>query len=106
MLACQARCAGCLQRVAMEQVAAEGLTLADAAARLGVSTDTVRRRIKRGELSARQVPTKFGPAWEVLLGAAPGGLLPPGSSLPGSAPGGGSSLHDSAPVPAQGVAEL
>jgi excisionase family DNA binding protein len=61
---------------------AEGLTLAEAAAQLGVSTDTVRRRIQRGDLSARQVDTKFGPAWRVLLGSAP----VPANGLHGSAP--------------------
>jgi excisionase family DNA binding protein len=53
------------------QDTAEGLRLTEAAAQLGVSTDTVRRRIQRGDLSARQLDTKFGPAWRVLLGSAP-----------------------------------
>jgi excisionase family DNA binding protein len=88
------------------QEGAEGLTLAEAAARLGVSTDTVRRRIKRGELGARQVQTKFGPAWEVLPGAAPEGLPPPSNGVHGSAPGSSSSLPGAAPAPAQGVTEL
>jgi excisionase family DNA binding protein len=73
------------------QADAEGLTLAQAAARLGVSTDTVRRRIKRGELSAKQVESKFGPAWMVLLS-------------PASPPGNG--VHGAAPAPAPGVVEL
>jgi excisionase family DNA binding protein len=49
----------------------EGLTIAEAAAHLGVSSDTVRRRIRRGDLSAMQVHTPNGPAWRVLLGALP-----------------------------------
>jgi excisionase family DNA binding protein len=88
------------------QEGAEGLTLAEAAARLGVSVDTVRRRIKRGELGARQVQTKFGPMWEVLLGAAPEGLPPPGNGVHGSAPRGSSNLPGAAPAPALGVTEL
>ena len=44
-------------------------TLVEAAPVLGVSVDTVRRRLKRGELEARQVHTQHGPTWEVCLGA-------------------------------------
>jgi excisionase family DNA binding protein len=43
-------------------------TLAEAAPVLGVSVDTVRRRLKRGELESRQVHTQHGPTWEVCLG--------------------------------------
>lgn len=49
---------------------AEGLTLSEAAGQLGVSKDTVRRRVKRGELQGWQVETKFGPEWRVALDAA------------------------------------
>jgi excisionase family DNA binding protein len=42
-------------------------TLAEAAPVLGVSVDTVRRRLKRGEIEARQVHTQHGPTWEVCL---------------------------------------
>jgi excisionase family DNA binding protein len=84
------------------QADAEGLTLAEAAARLGVSTDTVRRRIKRGDLSARQIDSKFGPAWVVLL--------PPASSLAdgshGAAPGPAEGVHGDAPAPVPGVVAL
>ena len=45
-------------------------TIAEAAPVLGVSVDTVRRRLKRGELEARQVHTQHGPTWEVCLGIA------------------------------------
>jgi hypothetical protein len=46
----------------------EWLGLAEAAERLGCSVDTLRRRIKRQEVEARQVPTKHGPAWQLRLG--------------------------------------
>ncbi len=45
------------------------VTIAEAASILGVSTDTVRRRVKRGELQAQLVHTQHGPTWEVCLGA-------------------------------------
>jgi hypothetical protein len=43
-------------------------TLAEAAPVLGVSVDTVRRRLKRGQIEGRQVHTQHGPTWEVSLG--------------------------------------
>ncbi|SRR5579884_3871073 len=43
------------------------VSLLEAAARLGLSVDTVRRRVKAGMLPARKVPTRYGPAWRVLL---------------------------------------
>jgi hypothetical protein len=46
----------------------EWVRLAEAAQRLGASDSTLRRRIKRGQLDARQVPTQHGPTWEVWLG--------------------------------------
>jgi len=46
-------------------------TLAEAAPILGVSVDTVRRRVKRGQLEARQVHTQHGPTWEVFIGSRP-----------------------------------
>jgi len=49
----------------------QSLTIAEAAAHLGVSSDTVRRRIRRRDLRAVQVPTPNGPAWRVALGAVP-----------------------------------
>ena len=56
------------------------MTLAEAATYLSVSTDTIRRRLKRGELEAQQVPTPYGPAWRVRVGRAPGvGSIPPGN---------------------------
>ena|SRR5438552_790832 len=54
------------------------LPLTRAATRLGISIDTVRRRAKDGTYSSRKVPTRYGPAWQILvdpsaLQAAPGG---------------------------------
>jgi len=56
------------------------LPLTTAARRLGISIDTVRRRAKDGTYSSRKVPTRYGPAWQVLvesslLQAAPGAEL-------------------------------
>jgi excisionase family DNA binding protein len=62
------------------------LTIAEAAAQLGVSADTVRRRIRRGELAAVQVVTPNGPAWRVTLGTAPSASSTLGSSAPSALP--------------------
>lgn len=43
------------------------LTLREAARRLGVSVPTLRRRIRRGELSAVRVPGRYGEQLEVTL---------------------------------------
>ncbi len=43
-------------------------TIAEAAPILGVSVDTVRRRVKRGQLESRQVRTQHGPTWEICIG--------------------------------------
>jgi hypothetical protein len=64
-------------------------TLAEAATLLGVSVYTVRRRMKRGELHAKQVLTRHGLAWHVRL-----------SDLPGVAPAGGDELRQDAQGPA------
>lgn len=53
-----------------ELVTGEWLNLQDAAAQLGLAVDTVRRRIKRGELQGRKAPTQQGYRWEVYLDAA------------------------------------
>lgn len=47
------------------------LTLGEAAAHLGVSIYTVRRRLKRGELTGRRVRTDHGDVWEVRLTTVP-----------------------------------
>lgn len=46
----------------------EWMTIAEAAKRLGVSADRVRRRLKAGEFEARQVASRYGPTWEIHLG--------------------------------------
>ena len=55
----------------MSTVGTRWYTLAEAAPILGVSVDTVRRRVKRGQLEARQVHTQHGPTWEVFIGSRP-----------------------------------
>jgi len=45
----------------------EKVSVGEAARRLGVSTDTIRRRIGKGELTAHQEPTPQGYRWEVEL---------------------------------------
>jgi hypothetical protein len=53
-----------------ETLTGEWLSLADAAKRLGLAVDTVRRRVKRGELQGRKLPTQTGYRWEVYLDGA------------------------------------
>jgi len=43
------------------------MSIGEAARRLGVSTDTIRRRIGKGELLAHREPTPQGYRWEVEL---------------------------------------
>jgi len=43
------------------------LSLAEAARALGISEKTARRRAKVGQLEARQVSTRHGPAWQVRV---------------------------------------
>jgi len=45
----------------------EKVSVGEAARRLGVSTDTIRRRIGKGELTAHQEPTPQGFRWEIEL---------------------------------------
>jgi hypothetical protein len=58
----------------MKPVAPQWLRLREAALRLGVSTDTLRRRLKRGEMEGHLVPSRHGPAYEVLV-AVPEALV-------------------------------
>ena len=46
------------------------ISLADAAAALGLSVHAVRRRVRQGTLPARRVQTRYGPAWLVQLDGA------------------------------------
>src|SRR3954462_14331310 len=55
-------------------------TLAEAASVLGCSVDTVRRRIRRGELHAMQDAGRHGPTWRVLLSTMPSTLPTVGST--------------------------
>jgi hypothetical protein len=50
------------------------LTLAQAALAIGTTPDTIRRKIRRGELLGRKVDTPYGPAWQVNLHAAGQGV--------------------------------
>jgi hypothetical protein len=60
----------------------EWVTIAEAAKRLGLSPDRVRRRLKAGEFEARRVDSRYGPTWEIRLSD-----LPPGDSTsPGVGP--------------------
>ncbi len=51
----------------------DGLTIREASAALRLSPTTVRRRIKAGELPARELPTTQGHEWRVFLD---GGQVP------------------------------
>jgi hypothetical protein len=50
------------------------VSLQEAASRLRLSIDTVRRRVKQGALESRKVPTRYGPAWQVRLEDLPAPL--------------------------------
>jgi excisionase family DNA binding protein len=78
----------------------DGLTIAEAASQLGCSVDTIRRRIRRGELDAQQVPTQHGPAWRIMLGMLPGTVPTVVGSTLGSA-----AMHVEAPLLAQLLAD-
>lgn len=45
----------------------ERLSIRDAAERLGVSPDTIRRRMKKGELVGEKEPTPQGYEWRIIL---------------------------------------
>lgn len=61
----------------------EQVTIREAAQRLGVSEDTVRRRLRRGELTGVQQPTAQGFTWLVELPE----VAPAGPSAPEGAAG-------------------
>ncbi len=63
------------------------LTIAEAAQRLGVSTDTVHRRLRKGELVGHQQPTPQGFTWMIEFAGGPrntNGAAP--ASAPAEAP--------------------
>lgn len=78
---------------------AERVTIRDAAARLGVSADTIRRRLRAGTLTGERVSTPQGHRWVVAL---PVTLEPP----PVADPGKPISVRDSAGADALEVAAL
>jgi hypothetical protein len=47
-------------------------SLGQAAFYLGLSVDTLRRRVKSGALESRKVPTRHGPTWQVRLDESSG----------------------------------
>ncbi len=61
-------------------VRGEWVTLAVAAARAGLSIDTVRRRVRRGEWPSRTIVTRYGPTYQVSLDRLPA-PSPPGEPL-------------------------
>ena len=73
-------------------------TLAEAASILGCSVDTVRRRIRRGELHAVQDAGRHGPTWRVLLSTTP-------SSTPSMTPGTQDSTPSTTPSSVPSVVE-
>src|SRR5215212_2248202 len=64
-----------------------GLSVAAAAAQLGISTDAVRRRLKAGELTGHQRPGKHGPAWCVHPDEPPASRDGPTTVIQTVAPG-------------------
>lgn len=58
------------------------ITIAQAAERLGVSMDTIRRRISKGEIKARKVPSAHGEMYIIEL---PEDIAPESSGLAGKA---------------------
>jgi excisionase family DNA binding protein len=58
------------------------VTIAQAAERLGVSMDTIRRRISKGEVKARKVPSAHGEMYMIELDeeASPEPIEPPGKT--------------------------
>ena len=61
-----------------DESSAEWLTLSEAAERLVISVDAVRRRMRRGDFQRRQVRTRHGLTWQVCLSPRdPGATLVP-----------------------------
>ncbi len=68
----------------------ELLTIAEAAQRLGISTDTVHRRLKRGQLSGHQQTTPQGFTWLIEI---PVGPRYSGNGAPADAPANAGDTH-------------
>ena len=68
----------------------ERVSIKEAAERLGVSQDTIRRRLKHGELAGERAKTPQGFVWRVELPQEPAG------EAEGTAP-------ESAPAPGDGI---
>jgi hypothetical protein len=64
----------------------EWVSIRDAAERLGVSPDAVRRRLRSGQLQGKQQPTPQGHVWLVELGEAGGAQAAPGFTANGHGP--------------------
>jgi excisionase family DNA binding protein len=60
-----------MQTAQANGIAERWVTIAEAADALGVSIDTVRRRIKRGEVAHRQTRTPAGFRYEIRLDGSP-----------------------------------
>ena len=54
-----------------------GVNISEAAAHLGVSRDTIRRRIRQGTLKAEKVKTAQGYRWEIDIGSASAAPMQP-----------------------------
>jgi excisionase family DNA binding protein len=65
----------------------ERLPIKEAAERLGVSADTVRRRMKKGELVGEKESTPQGYEWRILLPVRPGTRTAGEGAVPQDAPG-------------------
>src|SRR5688500_5676258 len=59
-----------LGRRPMQATESQWVPIAEAAQQLGISIDTARRRVKRGELAAERRETPQGFTWWVCLGGA------------------------------------
>jgi hypothetical protein len=67
------------------------LPVKEAAPRLGLTLDQLRRKLRRGEIGGRRVPTPTGHAWLVRVdGALSDAVRPPSDSTPAPPSAGGS----------------
>lgn len=78
----------------------EYVTIAEAARRLGVSPDTIKRRLKRGELVGRKQSSTRGMLWQIEVPALAEPVHDDALPLHDDAP---HAVHDGAPAPAEPV---